>query len=172
MDAKGIVNLVLRLFQFLWALLVMALTGNIIADALGGSSAVINYSIFCSVFAMLTLFFLIPASFKSEWGIISFLPFTLDLLNTIFWFAGAVALAAKLHVHSCNDDDYTSSNYITRNSNDRTKTCREAQASDAFLWFGWAAFLGSTVITGLALGGGSMSRPSRGVRRGPAMSQV
>jgi hypothetical protein len=62
---------------------------------------------------------------------------------------------------------YLDSNRITQGS---SKRCREAQASTAFLWFGFAAFLVSTVVSGIATRGGANTRP--GIRRGPAMSQV
>ena len=64
-----------------------------------------------------------------------------------------------------------SSNKVMRGASNQSGACREAQACDAFLWFGWAAFVGTTVLTGLQMTGGTSSaRP--GVRRGPAMSQV
>ncbi|CAK4032546.1 non-classical export Nce102 [Lecanosticta acicola] len=164
-----IVALALRGFQFFMALLIMALIGN--AIAMGADSSINNYTMFCAAFGMLTLFFLIPASLKEEWSVFPFLPFTLDLLNNLFWFCGAVALAAELGVHSCNNSDYTHSNRVIRGSGS-SGACRESQASCAFLWFGWAAFVGTTVLTGLQMSGGSSSaRP--GIRRsGPAMSQV
>lgn len=53
-----------------------------------------------------------------------------------------------------------------------SKVCTEAQASTAFLWFGFAAFAASCVFSGFGMGGGGANlRPSR-VGRGPAMSQV
>lgn len=61
---------------------------------------------------------------------------------------------------------YVTYNIVTAGSSQR---CREGQASTAFLWFAWASFVASTVLTGLAGSGGSRSS---GVRRGPAMSQV
>lgn len=125
---------------------------------------------FCAIFAMLSLFFLIPASINEAWGLHPLLPLVLDALNVLFWFCGAIALAAEMGAHSCNNGDYLNSNYITNNSGDKTKRCREGQASDAFLWFGFVAFLVSTVLSGLqSRGGGS---PRGGIRRGPAMSQV
>lgn len=62
---------------------------------------------------------------------------------------------------------YLDHNYVVHGS---SKRCHEAQASCAFLWFGFAAFLVSTVLSGMASRGGSSARP--GIRRGPAMSQV
>ena len=79
----------------------MALTGNFIAS--GGSSAMINYDLFCSVFGMLTLFYLLPASIKESLAFHPIIPLVLNILNTIFWFVGGVATAAYLNVHSCNN---------------------------------------------------------------------
>jgi hypothetical protein len=84
----------------------MALTGNMIHDSWSGTNSapsIINYTMFCAVWAMLTLFYLIPASVKDSFQIHSALPLALDVLNTIFWFCAAVAFAAKLGVHSCSD---------------------------------------------------------------------
>lgn len=97
-----IAALALRGFQFFMSLLIMALIGN--AIAMGADSPINNYTMFCAAFAMITLFFLIPASLKEEWSVFPFLPFTLDLLNNIFWFCGAIALAAELGVHSCGNN--------------------------------------------------------------------
>lgn len=161
----------------------MALTGNYIAS--GGGSAMINFDLFVSIFAMLTLFYLLPASIKDSLAFHPIIPLVLNILNTIFWFIGGVATAAYLNVHSCGDSvrvpnirrsihtltslqDYYNSNDTAGGSE---KKCREAQASTAFLWFGFASFAASTVLSGLAMKGGSSPRAG-GIRRGPAMSQV
>jgi hypothetical protein len=81
----------------------MALTGNIIADAAAGNPSSINYTIFVSVFSMLSLIYLFAVAFKDGFAIHPALPLLLDALNTLFFFAGGVALAAKLQVHSCNN---------------------------------------------------------------------
>ena len=95
------INLIFRTFQFLMALLIMALIGN--AIAMGATSAINDYTMFCAAWAMLFLFFLIPATLKEEWSIAPAVPFALDLLTMLFWFCGAIALAAELHVHSCTN---------------------------------------------------------------------
>jgi len=171
MEGKGLINLIARALQFLWALLVMALTGNMIHDSWSGTNSapsIINYTMFCAVWAMLTLFYLIPASVKDSFQIHSALPLALDVLNTIFWFCAAVAFAAKLGVHSCSDLPYLLSNEVTSSAPDRMKQCREGQAVTAFLWFGFAAFAISTVLSGLGMGGGVSRRSTRG----PQMSKV
>ena len=81
----------------------MALTGNIIADAIAGNPSTINYTIFVAVFSMLCLFYLFLVAFKEDFAINAWIPVILDALNTLFFFAAAVALAARLHVHSCSN---------------------------------------------------------------------
>ncbi|EGP92684.1 unnamed protein product [Zymoseptoria tritici ST99CH_1A5] len=164
----NIINLALRGFQFFCTLIVMALVGNMIA--MGADPAVVNYTMFCAVIAMLALIFLIPATIKEEWSIMPAIPFALDAIIVLFWFCAAVALAARLGAHSCSNNDYLRSNSVIRGASQRGSACREGQAATAFLWFGWAAFVGSLVFTGLGLKGGSPARG--GIRRGPAMSQV
>lgn len=81
----------------------MGLIGNIIATAFSGNPSVINYTMFVTVFALLTLFYLIAICFKEELTIHKFVPATLDLLNVLFFFCAAVALAAELGAHSCSN---------------------------------------------------------------------
>lgn len=153
----------------------MALIGNMIALAFKGNPAIINYDMFVSVFGMLSLFYLFPASFTDSLTFHPMIPLILDVLNAIFWFCGAVATAAYLGAHSCSNMNYTENNFITNGAYDMGKRCREAQASTAFLFFGWACFTASAVVSGLGMGGSSPSfRGGRGgVRRGgPSMSQV
>ena len=79
------------------------------------------------------------------------------------------------------EQSYVDRNYITngnhpinpetRDRNANEGRCREAQASTAFLFFGFVSFAASSVLTGLGTRGGASVRPS-GIRRGPAMSQV
>jgi hypothetical protein len=66
--------------------------------------------------------------------------------------------------------NYTRTNHITNGSPDTGKRCREAQASTAFMWFGWAAFVASLAFSIMGGSGGVNLRG--GLRRGPAMSQV
>ena len=81
----------------------MALTGNIIADAIGGNPSTINYTIFVSVFSMLCLLYFFLVAFNDSFTIFAWLPVALDALNTLFFFAAGVALAARLRVHSCSN---------------------------------------------------------------------
>jgi len=168
--ASRALNLAMRSFQFLCTLIIMGLIGNMIATSRGGNHSIVNYNMFVSVFSMLSLFYLIPATFFEN-AAIPLATIALDALNTLFFLCGAIATAAYLGVHSCSNSSYIRGNPITNNINPE-KRCREAQASTAFLWFGFAAFAASTVFSALQ-GRGSANLRSGGLRRGgPSMSQV
>lgn len=83
-------------------LLIMALIGNVIADAFAGNPSIINYVIFVSVFAMLSLFYLIAAAIMDGFAI-PLAMVVLDALNTLLFLVGGIALAAYLGVHSCGN---------------------------------------------------------------------
>ena len=153
----------------------MALVGNMIATAFGGNPSIVNYDMFVAVFSMLSLFYLIPATLKESLAFHPMAMVALDAINVLLYFCGAVATAAYHGVHSCNNNDYTTHNIVTSGSPNTNKRCTEAQASTAFLWFGFAAFAASIAfdLMGGSSGGVSMRGGRGGVRRGPpAMSQV
>lgn len=163
-------NLGLRSVQFISSLIIMALVGNMIATAIAGNSAMVNYVMFVSVFGMGSLLYLLPTTFLDSFSV-PMINLVLDGLNVLFWFCAAVALPAYLGVHSCSNKKYTLSNQITNGSPNTEKRCREAQASTAFLWFGWAAWVASLAFSVMS-GSGSVNMRG-GIRRGgPAMSQV
>lgn len=165
--ASKIINLGLRVAEFVWTLLIMALAGNMISDSYSGNPSIINYLIFLTVFSFLSLFYLIPATLKENLSLHPLLMVVVDLLNTIFFFCAAVALPAYLHVHSCNNHAYLISNSITNGSANMSKRCREAQANCAFLWFGFASYAASTVLSFV------QSRSAGGSRGGnPFMSRA
>jgi hypothetical protein len=164
-----VLNLGLRGFQFFCALIVMSLIGNMIATSFRGNSAMVNYDMFVAVFGMLSLLYLVPTTFLDSFSV-PIVNIALDVLNVLFWFCAAVATAAYLGVHSCGNAAYTTSNHITNGSPNTSKRCHEAQASTAFLWFGWAAFTASMVFS--LLDGKGSANMRGGLRRGPAMSQV
>jgi hypothetical protein len=58
--------------------------------------------LFVSASSMLCLFYFFLVAFNDGLVIFPWLSVVLDALNTLFFFAAAVALAAKLHVHSCD----------------------------------------------------------------------
>lgn len=81
----------------------MALVGNMIASANAGNPSIVNYDMFVAVFGMLSLIYLIPATFKEDLAGHPLILVGLDVLNSLFFFCGAVAMAAKLHTHSCGN---------------------------------------------------------------------
>jgi hypothetical protein len=86
----------------------MSLIGNMIATSYSGNPSIVNYSMFVSVFSMLSLFYLIPATIKESFMIHPLLMVGLDAINALLYFCGAVAMAAYLGVHSCgNSVSYT-----------------------------------------------------------------
>ncbi|KAF2020905.1 hypothetical protein BU24DRAFT_10747 [Aaosphaeria arxii CBS 175.79] len=160
----------LRVWQFICALIIMSLVGNMIATAFSGNPSSVNYEMFVASFGMASLLYLLPVAILDSYTV-PMVVIALDLLNVIFWFCAAVAMAALLRVHSCSNNAYTLRNHITNGAHNRQKRCREAQASTAFLWFGWAAFVATLVISVMSNRGSVNMRG--GIRRGgPSMSQV
>jgi hypothetical protein len=90
--------------QFIFVVIIMSLIGNVIAMAFAGNPSLINYDMFVAAFAMLSLFYLILIAFNESFTGHPIFPVILDLLNVIFLFCAAVAMAAELHVHSCSND--------------------------------------------------------------------
>jgi hypothetical protein len=74
-----------------------------IAESFAGNPSTVNYSMYVSAFSMLSLFYLVPASFNSDWALHPIIMVVVDALNCVFFFCAAIALAAKLTCHSCNN---------------------------------------------------------------------
>jgi len=155
-------NLGLRGFQFLMAVLVMILMANMIQST-GSGPAITNFDLFVSVFAILSLIYLIASTINENFVFHPAIVLGLDIANTVWMFIGAVATAAILGTKSCSSNDYLKSNKITRGSG---KRCNESKATTVFLFLGFFAFLVSTVFTGLS------SRGRVNMRSNPSMSQV
>ncbi|KAL8957866.1 MAG: hypothetical protein Q9193_004968 [Seirophora villosa] len=97
-----IMQIALRGFQLFMTVLIMALIGNAIQEANDGNHSIINYVIFVSVFALLSLIYLIGAAIMESFAI-PIAMLVLDALNTLLFLIGGIALAAYLGVHSCNN---------------------------------------------------------------------
>ncbi|KAI9374221.1 membrane-associating domain-containing protein [Aspergillus egyptiacus] len=173
MAMRGI-QIGLRVWEFIWTLLIMALVGNMIAEAFAGNPAIVNYTMFVVAFSMLSLFYLVPASINMDWAIHPILVIIVDTLNMLLFFTCAIAFAAILQAHSCSNEDYTLNNEITNGSDNPEKRCREAQASTAFLWFAWAGYAASWILSIImSRSAGANLRPRTGPVRGrPSMAQV
>ncbi|EAU31373.1 conserved hypothetical protein [Aspergillus terreus NIH2624] len=169
------VQIGLRVWEFVFTLLIMALVGNMIDESFAGNPAVVNYTMFAAAFSMFTLFYLFPSSMNIDWAGHPIIVIIVDLLNMLIFLTAGIALAAKLEAHDCSNLDYTLNNSVTNGSVDPEKRCREAQASTAFLWFTWAGYTASLVFSFLSArrtGADLRSRvgPARGAR--PSMAQV
>ncbi len=81
----------------------MALVGNMIQEAVGGSPSIINYCMFVAVFGMLSLFYLIAGTIVEAFAISPYFMLAADALNVLFFLVGGIALAAELGVHSCGN---------------------------------------------------------------------
>ncbi|EER25641.1 hypothetical protein D8B26_000037 [Coccidioides posadasii str. Silveira] len=171
-------NLFLRALQVAFATIVMGLIGDMLNDYDDHSQSTVNYVMFAVAFSLATLFYLIAANASEMFMIHPVILFLVDLLNTLFIFCAAVALPSKLHVPDCSNDDELRDNSITKQSRSLSKTCREAKASTAFLWFLWFTFLLTTIFSGMTMTGGWMGISRRAHRRSsrvapqPTMSQV
>jgi len=166
----------LRGLQFLLTLLILALAGNMVAIAIGGSPSIINYCVFVAVLSMLTLIYQFVALSSEGLMLHPMLPALLDGLNVLFFLIGGIALAAELPPQSCGNSSFTSTNNVTSGSYNPTQRCHEGQAVCAFLWFGFAAYAAALALD--LMGGSGSTANLRGgmggIRRGggPSMSQV
>ena len=96
----AIVQLALRGTQLFLTLLITALIGNVIAQAIAGNPPAINFAIFVAVLSWIaSLFGCVAAVVESV--AIPLVLISLDALATFFTFIAGVVLAAKLGVHSC-----------------------------------------------------------------------
>lgn len=154
-----------------------------------GTHSIVNYSLFVGLWWLLSLIYFIPTSFIDKFSI-PIVDVAMDALSVLFSFCAAVALAAYLGAHSCsnrvrettfisfqesrltNPQAYTTSNGVCNSSANTEQNCRQAQATCAFLWFGFAAFA-ATLAINVMNGSGSGVNMRGGIRRGgPSMSQV
>lgn len=81
----------------------MALVGNMIADAFAGNPSTVNYAMYTAAFSMFSLLYLVPASINTDWALHPIIMIVVDVLNAIFFFCAAIALAAKLGCHDCSN---------------------------------------------------------------------
>lgn len=97
------IGLSLRALEFAFTIIIMGMIGNIIAMAWSGNPASINYSMFTAAFSLASLFYLIPATWSEDIAGHPIILIVVDLLNMIFFLCAGIALAARLHVHSCKN---------------------------------------------------------------------
>lgn len=81
----------------------MILIGNMIDVSYGNNPSAVNYAMFVSVFAIVTLIYLVLIAFNDSFTGFALIPVVLDALNVLFFFCGGVTLASDLGVHSCDN---------------------------------------------------------------------
>ena len=135
MHPHGLAGWIIRAIQFLFDIIVLSLAAALVANQpTGGSPSQVNYSVFVAVFSLLTWFYTVIMSSISPDGLgAPGIIIILDSINILFFFAGGVAMAAGMGVHSCGNVAYVLENGIVAGS---TQRCHEGQTLTAFLWFG------------------------------------
>lgn len=163
---------ILRIFNFVFLVIALGLTGSLAATHKTHQNPQVNFAIFACAFGIL---------FSSIYGVFAYFidvlawPLILavfDFLNFVFTFAAATAIAAAIRCHSCNNQEYLDNNTITQGSSGR---CRKAQASVAFIYFSVFIFLASLVFSIISVAKGGMfggSRRSTARVGVPSVSQV
>jgi hypothetical protein len=170
-----IIRNILRIVQILWALLLTALLGNVVAtniSAAGTATAAVNFGLFATVVGWLAALYGIGSHFIESLAM-PMLALGLDGAATLFTTIAGIVLAAKLKATNCAsklDPKDLGDDWIGFGSANDEKRCREIQAGTVFMWF-LAVTLAVSLfftLTGWRRGGGSTRASSVG---GPSMSQ-
>jgi hypothetical protein len=161
-----ITSCIIRGTQTLFAAVIIALIGNMISNSgynmiepiggyssdrnhpSGGNPAEVNYAMFLGVWTLLSMALFVPLTLspKSEERYL-IATTALDGLTALFYMCDAIALAAAMGIHNCNNQDYILQNQITNNAMNRGMRCREAQAAATFIWLNFLLFVSTTVIS-------------------------
>lgn len=171
---SAFVDPVLRGVLFVFLVIALGLTASLIEDS-NHTNSQVNFALFSTVFGLtFGVFYGLLA------GFVELLAFpialaTIDFLDLVFTFAGATAVAAAIHVHSCKNQVYLDNNTITQGSTGR---CRRAQCTVAFLYFAFFLSIAQLALSVSAMiKNGAFALPGR--RRAgpprtgvPSMSQV
>jgi hypothetical protein len=144
--------------QFLCGVLILAFSSAAIAQHDGNTASVINYFVFLGIIILLWVFAVAGAPFFPALGQ-EMIRGPVDILLMLFTFAGGVAMAVRLRVHSCSNEDYINQPLFQGSGN----VCRMLQAACAFCWFSFAGFLvtGIAAAVSFCTGGPSTQRGSR-----------
>lgn len=163
---------ILRAINLIFLVIALGLTGSLAATTRTQSNPQVNFAVFAAAWAILTssiygtLAFFIQAL---AWPVILA---AFDILNFIFTFAAATAIAANIKAKSCTNQEYLDDNTINQGS---TQRCRKAQASVAFLYFSTFIFIAASIFSFVGLKGGlfgGQTRKSSSNVGIPTMSQV
>ncbi|KAF2840285.1 hypothetical protein M501DRAFT_1002605 [Patellaria atrata CBS 101060] len=127
-------TLPLRIVQILFSVIVLGLLAYV-ANWWNqfwwtSSPSEINFLIFCSIWTLLALVYLIIAPWKFPVAAHKFAILGVEVVTMIFWFAGFIALAA----------------FLGNGRECRGSVCNSARAGVAFAAFEWLLFTATTVM--------------------------
>ncbi|KAI9880203.1 MAG: hypothetical protein M1830_004789 [Pleopsidium flavum] len=154
-----IVPLVLRAVQLLFSAIVLGISISLIRGQVHGAApSQTDFSAFAGGWGLLIALVGIAATtfFAALEGIAML---ALDGLAILFYLAAALAMAVTLRVHKCTNENFTTSNALINGGLRDNKyyryidlqgRCHKAQADTAFLFFAFAAFVGTAVLSGMA----------------------
>ncbi|KAL6701501.1 hypothetical protein J3F84DRAFT_10324 [Trichoderma pleuroticola] len=114
----------------------LGITGYLVNVTSGfgySSPATYAFMLFNSIWSLLILAYLAITPLYLARLYHALVAFVLLVITTIFWFAGAIAMAAFIGVPACHGNTF----------------CQTSQAGVAFGFFLWAGFLALTVLEGL-----------------------
>lgn len=151
--------------QFLCGVLILAFSSAAVAQANGNTASAINYEVFLGIIILLWVFAVAGAPYLPILGQ-EMIRVPLDGLLMLLTFAGGVALAVRLRVHSCGNENYVSQPLFHGSAN----ICRLLQATCAFTWFSFAGFLVTSIFGAISFctGAPATQRGSRKPRQAPA----
>ncbi|KAL7927054.1 hypothetical protein ACQKWADRAFT_279398 [Trichoderma austrokoningii] len=114
----------------------LGITGYLVNMTSGfsvSSPATYAFLLFCSIWSLFILIYLAITPLYLARLYHALAAFVLLVLTTIFWFAGAIALACFVGAPACHGSGW----------------CQTNEAGVAFAFFLWAGFLALTVLEGL-----------------------
>ncbi|KAF2397310.1 hypothetical protein EJ06DRAFT_532933 [Trichodelitschia bisporula] len=132
-------TLPLRIAQAVLAIIILGLTAYAVNAWNGNghwhwSPAEINYMLFCSIWTILALAYLLIAPVRFETAAHKYGILAAEALTMIFWFAAFIALAVLLTDLGCSS---------------HWGVCRAATAATVFAAFEWLLFAATTLMAGL-----------------------
>jgi len=138
----------LRAIQGIFAIIILGLSSYVAhwydADTLTASPSQINFLIFLSLYTIVSLAYLELAPRFAPRASNQYVHFGLELINSLFYFAGFVALAV----------------FLSRLLFCRGSVCNAARADAVFAAFGWLTWMASTTLIALEMFKGGFRKRS------------
>jgi hypothetical protein len=165
MLASHAVHWPLLALEFFCGVLILAFASAVVAQHHSNTASAVNYEVFLGIIILLWTFAVAGAPFLPILGQ-EMIRVPIDVILMLLTFAGGVALATRLRVHSCSNSDYVNQALFDGSSNQ----CRLLQATCAFTWFAFAGFLVTSIlgVISFTTGAPATQRGSRKPRNAPA----